>query len=134
MTDSVDFGTMAADGLLQAIRAFRLGPVQGGRNRHVLWNVNHRGDVIGRSLDEVLGEATQILLDSGRVYRYGNEIVFEQSRDEQDGDLAALAVAGRAEAGADAVLSNLMVVDSGDGQTAIQSAFPTRLTRTLLAD
>ena len=29
MPDSVDFGTMAADGLLQAIRAFKLGPVLG---------------------------------------------------------------------------------------------------------
>ena len=45
-----------------------------------------------------------------------------------------LALNGRAEPGAEAWLSNLMVVDSGDGQIEIQAGFPSRLARSLLAD
>ena len=98
-----------------------------------MWNVNHRGDGIGRSLDEILGEASQVLLESGRAYRYGNEIVLEQTRDEHAA-LVPLAVEGRAESGVEAVLSNLMIVDCGNGQIAIQAGFPSRLARALLAD
>jgi hypothetical protein len=54
----------------------------------------------------------------------------------QEGDLrlVPLAVAGIAEKGADALLSNLLVVDSGDGQTLKQAGFPQKLARMLLAD
>ena len=133
MPESMDFGAFAADGLAQAIRAFNLGPVLADRCRHVLWNVNHRGDVIGRPMDGVLAEAIQVLLESGRAFRYGNEIVLEQVRHEE-ATLVPLALNGRAEPGAEAWLSNLMVVDSGDGQIEIQAGFPSRLARSLLAD
>jgi hypothetical protein len=133
MPDSCTWGQMAADGLFQAIHDFKIGPILADRNRHILSNVNHRGDLIGRSLDDVLAEASQVLLESGRVYRFGNEIVFEVGQGE-DAALVSLAVRGKAESGAEALLSNLMAVASGDGETSIQAGFPQKMARILLAD
>src|SRR5262245_4496351 len=98
-----------ADQLLESLRDFRIGPDVGDRERVVIWGVSDKGVFVdGRTADGFLARAGEVLLESGRVYRYGNSIVYETPEDG-GGALTTLAVEGRAEPHAAHVLSNLFV-------------------------
>ncbi|HKM52801.1 MAG TPA: hypothetical protein VJY33_05270, partial [Isosphaeraceae bacterium] len=118
--------------LAQALNVFNAGPVLADHTRHLLWGVTSRGDILNRPLDDALAEATNVLVQSGKVYRFGNSIVFEE-RGGETGSLATLAVDSRAEAHAAAHLTNLLAVSTGKGESYNQASLPPRIAASLLA-
>ena len=124
MPDSCTSGQMAADGLFQAIRAFKIGPVLGRPEpAHLVERQpSRRPDrpILGRGPGR--GE-------SGLAREWPCLQVRQRDRPRSGSGRSTLPsyrspCEGRAESGAEAVLSNLMAVDSGNGETSIQAGFP----------
>ncbi len=68
-------GKALADKLFAALDDFALGPVLGGHNRPIIWGVTSGGLFIGgMTPDLFFARASQILLESHRVFRSGNSI------------------------------------------------------------
>jgi hypothetical protein len=134
MTKTVCTAKRMADRLLDALRAYRIGPVVGDRERAVIWGVTDKGVFVdGMTADGFLARAGGILTDSNRVYAYGNSTVFEAPKDG-GGTLATLAVEGKAEPAAAHVLSNLFVTGYEPRTGPAQSLAAPKLVSALLAD
>src|SRR5687768_13809717 len=110
MTDSPSRGKALWDALRDGLRAYRRGPLPAGRGRPILWGVTHYGLFVGgMTMDAFLAQAGKVLLDSGRLYRWEDTLVFE-FREADAARLLVLASRCRAEPGAAGVLSNLFGV------------------------
>jgi hypothetical protein len=131
MTKNATLGHRLETELAQALNVFKAGPVLADHRRHVLSGVSPRGDALNRLLDDVLAEATNILVHSRKVYRFGNSIMLEES-DGETGTLTTLAVDFRAETHASAQLTNLLAVSTGNSESFTQSSVPPRFAASLL--
>jgi hypothetical protein len=134
MPNTISLAKLQADRLRDALHDYRIGPVSCDRERAVIWGVTDKGVFVdGMTADAFLARAGTILTESGRVYTYGNSIVYEVPRDG-DGALATLSVEGRAEPGAAHVLENLFVTAFDPRNGPVQSLPATKLVGALLAD
>ncbi len=77
MTHNVSLGNLLFQELQHAIGVFKAGPVLADCNRHMISELNYRGEAVGRTLDDALAEATQVLIDSGKFFRYGNSVEYD---------------------------------------------------------
>jgi hypothetical protein len=135
MPDLASAGKDLATKLLAALDDFALGPVLGGQSRPIIWGVTSKGALVGGlTLDQFLARASQVLLESQRVFRYGNSICLEMGS-PGDPRLVTLAIEHRAEPGAAPLLANLFAVGiGGGGEQATQSLTPPSLLAALLAN
>ena len=79
------------------LKAYQIGSVFGDHERQIIWGVTPDGSFVdGMTLDGFIAQAIQLLINSGRVYRYGNTTVYEADA-PGDQRLTTLAVQHRAE-------------------------------------
>jgi hypothetical protein len=105
------------------------------RRRYIIWGITSGGVFVdGMTLDAFLAKARRLLRMSGRVYRYGNTIVYEARPGSDDPRLRVLATGGVAESKANTVLATLFVVGVQGKESPCQSILPSILASTLLAD
>jgi hypothetical protein len=134
MAKPISSAKRQADQLFESLRDFKIGPVLGDHERVVILGVTDKGVFVdGQTADGFLAHVGQLLLDSKRVYCYGNSIVFEIPED-QGGMLKTLAVEGRAEPNAQHILSNLFVTGVERDGVAFQSLVAPKLVHAVLAD
>jgi len=127
-------GQVLAEMLSDNLAAYRMGPVVGDRERRVILGVTPDGSFVdGMTLDGFIAQGGRMLLDSGRVYRFGNTVVYE-TNELNDPRLTTLAVQHRAEPAAAPTLANLFGVGCQTKQGAVQSLAPARLVGAVLAD
>src|SRR3954453_3225371 len=101
-------GKMARDLLDARLRAVRRGRLCGDRTRAIIWGVTPKGTFNdGLTLDAFVERGTEALVNTGKIYRLMNTTVFETGEAE-DQTLITLSVHLRAEAGAAAVLANVI--------------------------
>jgi hypothetical protein len=106
----------------------------GARDLKILHGVDSRG-VCDRPLENVLHDFTNFLVESERIYRYGNNVVMEKGR-EQQGKLITLSLDSTLHVGACAQLANLVVCEKSTGKEqdrVCQFAPPQQLVNTLLS-
>jgi hypothetical protein len=116
------------------LRAIRRGFVVPDRQRLIVWDVTANGSLInGQDLDTFLAQAGQILVSSGRVYKWEDTLVFEFREGAAEG-LLLLAVRGKPETNAASVLANLFCIGAESERGASQSLVPAKLVNALLAD
>jgi len=133
-TTSQSPGTRLASQLRDSLRAFRIGPVGGGRNRPIIWGVTDKGTCVGgMTVDGFLDRAAETLLDSDRLYLFGNSVVYERPG-PHDARLTTLAVEDRPEPNAASILANLFAVGVEGEKSATQSLAPSKLINAVLAD
>src|SRR5947209_12272497 len=71
-------GKMLHDQLLRNLRALQRGFTAPKRVRPVIWDVTSSGTFVNdMNLDLFLARATEIVLESGRVYRWEDTVVYE---------------------------------------------------------
>jgi hypothetical protein len=134
MKMNISIAQRQAHQLLDSLRDFLIGPNVVDRERDVIWGVNDKGVFVdGMTADRFLARACKIILDSKRVYLYGNSIVYE-TREDAGGALTTLTVECRAETHAPPVLSNLFVTGVMGKQGPIQSLAAPKLVHAVLAD
>src|SRR5262245_20379534 len=110
MSKKLSLGKCLAAELRDTLRAYRVGPTGGERVRQIIWGVTGTGTFIGgTTADGFLDRAARILGGSGRVYKFGNSIVYERSGGTEPG-LVPLTVQHRPEPHAAGVLANLLVL------------------------
>jgi hypothetical protein len=120
--------------LFDALHTYQLGPVVGDHARQIIWGVTPNGaSVDGQTLDNFLAQAGQILAECGRLYKYGNSIVFETDA-PGDQRLEPVALPYRALPNAAAILANLFGVGCQTKQGFTQSLVPSNLIGAVLAD
>ena len=132
--DNTSRGWALAKRLNKAIGNERNALKPGARDLKVLRGVDARG-VCDRPLENVLDEFTTFLIESGRVYRYGNNIVMESGQ-QQHGELVPLSISRTPQPGARDELANLIVCERSNGKDqegARQFAPPAELVKTLLS-
>src|SRR5437016_3882554 len=97
MASQASPGQMLASMLFDSLKAYQIGPVLGDHTRQIIWGTTPDGSFVdGMTLDGFIAQAIQILINSGRVYRYGNTIVYETDA-PGDQRLTTMAVQHRAE-------------------------------------
>jgi hypothetical protein len=134
MREHESLGTALAGSLRDSLRAYRVGPATGGRKRPVVWGVTDKGTFVGgMTADAFLDRAGEILLESAKVFRFGNSIVYE-CPGPTDPRLSTLAVQHRPEPHAAGVLANLFAVGVEAGTATTQSLVPQKLINALLVD
>jgi hypothetical protein len=122
----------AAD-LSQCLREHRNGYYP-ERVRTIIHGVTDRGTFVdGMTADACLARAADILVESRRVYRFGNSTVYEVP-DHDDPRLDCLAIRGKADPNAAPVLANLIAVSSERKVGMAQSLPPSRLVAAIMAD
>jgi hypothetical protein len=131
MTRPATWGKRLQDRLLTNLRAYEYGPAT--NDRALIPGVTHYGVLVrGQTMDTFLTRAGTILLDSRRVYRWEDTLVFESHHgDEQR--LELLATQYRPEPQASAVLTNLFTVGVAGPEGDQQSVPPAALVKALLA-
>jgi hypothetical protein len=134
MNKTITPGKRFADALLSSLRAFQRGPSADERKRPVIWGVTGDGTLIsGMTLADFLAQASRILLESARVYRWEDTIVFE-FREAEPQQLLLLSARGKAEPQAASVLTNLFSVGVQGKEAVSESLVPAKLVNALLAD
>jgi hypothetical protein len=134
MTNTTTRGKQLQDKLNARLHALQHGPAANERKRPVLWGVTGDGTLVGgRTLDSFLAEAGRILIESARVYRWENTVVYD-FREPEDQHLLILSVRGKAEPQAASVLTNLFGVGFHGKEGPRESLVPPKLVSALLAD
>ena len=134
MASQASPGQMLASMLFDSLHAYQIGPVVGDHARQIIWGVTPDGSFVdGMTLDGFLAQAGQILRDSGRLYKFGNTIVYETDA-PGDQRLTTLAVQHRAEPNAAPILANLFGVGYETKQGVVQSLAASKLIGAVLAD
>jgi hypothetical protein len=106
----------------------------GDRLRAVLHGVTDKGTFVGgMTADAFHARASDILVEGGRIYQFGNSTVYETTGTD-DARLTSIAVQGKAEPGAAAILANLMAVEVERDSGVTQSLLPPRLVGSIMAD
>jgi hypothetical protein len=114
-----------------ARRESRQAPRSGVREIPILRGLTPYGSTVV-PMENVHVDATEILVQSGRVYRYGGEIVLE-THDGSSARLVPLTSGGHIEAYAPALLANLFVCEWGDEEHPIQFVPPRGFVASLLS-
>ncbi|MDG3005903.1 hypothetical protein [Paludisphaera mucosa] len=134
MASTASPGKSMAATLHDSLLASRIGAAAGDHARQIIAGVTPDGSFVdGMTVDAFVHQAGQVLLDSGRVYRYGNSIVQETDR-PGDQRLTSLAVQHRAEPNAAHVLTNHFGIAYQGKQGDVQSLLTPKLVGALLAD
>jgi len=134
MATSASRGKLVQDKLLAHIRNFQRGPITTDRERHVIWGVEPNGKLThGTTLDNFVEQALRILIQSGRVYRWEDSLVYEFHAPSNQ-HLQILATRTGPAPHADSILSNLFVAGKRTDDTASQSVVPAKLVNALLTD
>ena len=127
-------GQILASMLLDSLHAYQAGPAVVDHARQIISGVTPVGSFVdGQTLDGFLAQAGQILAGSGRLYKFGNTIVYETDA-PGDQRLTTLAVGHRAEPNAAAILANLFGVGYEAKQGVVQSLAASKLIGAVLAD
>ncbi len=127
-------GQILAAQLSDSLSAYQFGPLVGDHSRQIVWGVTPVASFVGgMTLDGFIAQALQILRDSGRIYKFGNTIVYETDA-PGDQRLTTIAVQHRAEPIAAPVLANLFGVGFETKQGAVQSLAAPKLIGAVLAD
>jgi hypothetical protein len=132
MANPLSRGKRLRGTLEKSLRAFCQGSA-GEPSRPIIWGVTPQGTCVGgMTIDGFCEQATRILLGSGRLYRWGEDIVYEHPGPD-DQRLQLLAVQGTPEASATHLLGNLFGVGVKQKTGDAQSLPPARLMNALLA-
>src|SRR5262245_44583390 len=127
-------GKMLHDQLLRNLRALQRGFTAPKRVRPVLWDVTSSGTFVNdMNLDIFLARATDIVLESGRLYRWEDTVVYE-FRNPGNQRLRILSAGEEPTRHAANILCNLFAVGVQTENGARQSPVPARLAGALLAD
>jgi hypothetical protein len=134
MTGSFSRGKLLQETLHTQLRAIRRGFTAPDRQRAVIWDATLAGALVnGQDLDTFLALAGEILVNSRRIYKWEDTLVFEFREGAADG-LLLLAVRGKPEPNAAGTLANLFCVGVEGERGAAQSVAPAKLVNALLAD
>jgi hypothetical protein len=134
MRTPASLGKVLEGRLRTHLRAVQNGPTDPGHERPIIEGVTRAGVCInGLTLDGFLAQAGRILIDSGRVYRWQDTLVYEFSEPDNQ-ELQLLCVRGRAESHAGNLLSNLLAVGVRGEESMSQCLVPPGLVGALLAD
>src|SRR5579871_1018636 len=110
MANSASHGKSLWSTLLQHLRAYLRGPETVTKSREIIWDVNAQGNFVnGQTADTCLARARNILVMSGRIYRWENTLCYEVQEPGYE-QLLILASRDKAFPGAAGVLSNLFCV------------------------
>ena len=127
-------GQVMAAMLADSLAAYQMGPIVGDHERQIIWGVTPDGSFVDEmTLDGFVARANRSLMDSGRVYRFGNTVVYETCG-PGDRHLAVLAMQHRAEPNASPILANLLGVGVQTKQGVVQSLASPKLIGAVLAD
>jgi hypothetical protein len=120
--------------ILEHLQVFLKCPSTAGKEIPVIWNVTPKGTFVGGfTPGDFLARARQIIIDSGRLYRWQNTIVFEFGEPGSE-CLLLLAANAKADQVAPAILANLFCVGVQDEERTVLSLPPSNLVNALLAD
>jgi hypothetical protein len=134
MIQSISRGKRLFDTFWENLNAFKRGPAATLRQREVIVGVTAHGSFVGgMTVDGFIARASQILLESGRIYRFDDTLCYEVN-DGAEQQLRVLASQHRAEPNAGSLLANLMCVGVQGDDAATQSLLPANLVSALLAD
>ena len=118
--------------LKEAIRQASNAPLPGARDLPILLGLKAKGG-FSLSVENVLLQATEFVVGSGRIYRYGDSIVLQVQRLDRAGScLIQLRIGGSVEVGAEDQLANLFLCQQGDEQFAVPKSFVDLLMRSEL--
>lgn len=133
MTAITSRGKRLAERLRESLRLVQRGPLPRENNRPVLWGITHYGVFVdGMTMDAFVAQASRILCDSGRVYRWQDTLVCEVR--EPNEHLLVLATDSKTDPAAPAVLANFMAVGVRGEEHVTQSLVPDKLVKALLAN
>lgn len=118
--------------LFGGIREAQNALVPGARSLPILWGLTPNGGFI-HPQENVLVQAADLLVESGRVYAYGEAIVFEVQRLDGEGfGLTPLRTGASVEVGAEDLLANILVCQLDEKQFPISKWFADVLLRSEL--
>lgn len=126
-------GAALAARLFRAIKKSEQAPREGARSLPIVNGFANQSQTIW-PLENVLAEIHKIVVDSGHVYRYGNNVVFELNNGEEH-QLNLLSTGQVVEEGAESWLGNLFVCQTSPerrGESPKQFAPPRTLARQVL--
>jgi len=105
----------------------------GGPVRPIIDGVTDKGTFVsGMTVDAFLARIGDILVGCGRIYRFGNSIVFEVPGD--DARMTTIATQGRVEPNAAAIFANLVAIGVKGETSETQSLLPAKLVAATMAD
>ncbi|MBL8798907.1 MAG: hypothetical protein JNM56_33795 [Planctomycetia bacterium] len=133
MSDRRSHGKTMWDRLNATLRQLRCGSTS-TRSRQIIWGVTPQGHCVGgMTVDGFLAQVAKILVDSRRVYRWGNSILYEVAGG--DGSwLLPLANEYKAETAAASRLATLFCVGVQHAEQQTEALPPANLVGALLAD
>jgi hypothetical protein len=118
--------------LKEAIRQASNAPLPGARDLPILSGLKPNGG-FSLPVENVLLEAIGFVVESKRIYRYGDSIVLQVQRLDRAGlCLSQLRIGGSVEVGAEDQLANLFLCQQGDEQFAVPRSFVDLLLRSEL--
>ncbi|MHB1426942.1 MAG: hypothetical protein ACYC3I_27625 [Gemmataceae bacterium] len=119
---------------LHNLRAYQHGPEASTQTRAILWDVTPHGHFVnGLSADSALARARNILVQSGRIYRWEDTLCYEVQEHGHE-QLFVLGTRQKAQPGAAAVLSNIFCVGVRNEESSSQALPPVSFVNALLAD
>jgi hypothetical protein len=120
--------------LMDSLRALKRGFPEINRERPIIWGVTAKGTFVeGMTLDMFMARATELLRESGRVYRWRDTLVFEFHTPDRS-RLDLIAAQGKPEPHAAAMLNNLFGVGVQSEEKTCQSPVPSNLASVVLLD
>lgn len=126
-------GELFSQQLTDAFHALKNAPLPGARPLPVLDGVDRKSAVFLEPQENVLLRATSHLVDSGKVFSYGDEVVSELARLDGDGGrLVRLRTGDAVARGANHWLSNVLLCQQGHNQFPPPSWFADLLLRSEL--
>lgn len=127
---SATIGGQIEEQVAQALRDLAAVPLPGGRDLPILTGLDPRGATYFEPQENVLIKAIDILVASGRVFRYGNSIVVDSEHiSDSDRYLNVLRAGSSIVTGAEDFLANLFVCGAGTTQFSVPKSFSDVLLR-----